>query len=248
MGGLFVGATTTKERPMKLSEARALVTGGSSGIGREVARLLVEQGAKVAVCGRSERRLREAAAAIGALAIPGDVSVEADAVRIVRETIAAFPDYNVLVNNAAIGAFAPLLEVSAEEMRRVWEVNILGATLMARESARHFVRRRYGNIINIGSTSGLRAGAGGSAYASTKFALRGLTESWRAELRTHDIRVMLLNPSEVVTEFATRAGRRQEDNPSKLHPPEIAHAVAAMLMMEDRGFVPELSVWATNPR
>jgi 3-oxoacyl-[acyl-carrier protein] reductase len=154
----------------------------------------------------------------------------------------------VLVNNAGIGDFAPLLEMTADAMRRVWEVNVLGATLVARESARHFVARGYGNIINIGSTSGLRAGPGGSAYASTKFALRALTESWRAELRTHNVRVMLLNPSEVVTEFAGRAGREQDANPSKLQPPEIAHAVAAMLTMEDRGFIPELSVWATNPK
>lgn len=233
---------------MKLSEARALVTGGSSGIGREIAHALVRAGATVAICGRNERRLREAAEAIGATAIPGDVGVEPDAVRIVRETIAAFPDYNVLVNNAAIGAFAPLLELTADDMRRVWEVNVLGATVMARESARHFVARRSGNILNIGSTAGLRAGAGGSAYASTKFALRALSESWRAELRTHDVRVMLLNPSEVVTEFFARSGQQQQDNPSKLHPPEIAHAALAMLAMEDRGFIPELSVWATNPR
>ena len=233
---------------MKLSEARVLVTGGSSGIGREIARILVERGAKVAICGREQRRLGEAAAALGATAVQGDVSVEADAVRMVREVVGAFPDYNVLVNNAGIGAFAPLLEVSAEDMRRTWEVNVLGATFMARESARHFVSRRFGNIVNVGSTAGLRAGPGGSAYASTKFALRALSESWRAELRTHDIRVMLLNPSEVVTEFFARAGGSQEDNPSKLHPPEIAHAVAAMLTMDHRGFIPELSVWATNPK
>ena len=232
---------------MRLSDARVLVTGGSSGIGLEAARLLVEQGAKVAICGRDQQRLQKAAAATGALPIPGDVSQEADAVRIVRETIAAFPDYNVLVNNAGIGAFMPVLEASVEDMRRVWEVNVLGATLMARESARHYVTRRYGNIVNVGSTSGLRAGAGGSAYASTKFALRALSESWRAELRTHNIRVMLLNPSEVVTEFFARAGAAQKDDPSKLHPPEIAHALAAMLTMDDRGFIPELSVWATNP-
>jgi 3-oxoacyl-[acyl-carrier protein] reductase len=233
---------------MKLSDAKVLVTGGSSGIGHDVARLLVEQGAKVAISGRNEARLRDAAKALGVTAVPGDVSVEADAVRMVRGTIDAFGDYNVLVNNAGIGDFAPLLETTADDMRRVWEVNVLGATLVARESARHFVARSYGNIINIGSTSGLRAGPGGSAYASTKFALRALTESWRAELRTHNVRVMLLNPSEVVTEFFGRAGHAQQANPSKLHPPEIAHAVVAMLTMEDRGFIPELSVWATNPK
>ena len=233
---------------MDLKEARVLVTGGSSGIGRGIAELLVQRGAKVAVSGRDEHRLRQAASEIDAIPLPGDVSVEPDAVRMVRRAIETMGGYNVLVNNAGIGAFAPLLEITADDMRRVWETNVLGATIMARESARHFVTQQYGSIINIGSTSALRAGAGSSAYASTKFALRALSETWRAELRTHNVRVMLLNPSEVVTEFFGRAGQSQSDNPSKLHPHEIAQAAVAMLEMEDRGFIPELSVWATNPR
>ena len=233
---------------MQLCDVKALVTGGSAGIGYEIARALIARGARVAVSGRDEARLSQAADTLGATAIPGDVSVEADAVRMVNRTIDTFGDYNVLVNNAGIGVFAPLLETSAGDMRRVWEVNVLGATMVARESARHFVQKKYGDIINISSTSGLRGGAGSSAYASTKFALRGLSEVWRAELRTHNIRVMLLNPSEVITEFAQRAGHAQEDNPSKLRGEDIAHAVVAMLAMEDRGFIPELSVWATNPK
>jgi 3-oxoacyl-[acyl-carrier protein] reductase len=232
---------------MNLNEARVLVTGGSSGIGRGIAELLVQRGARVAITGRDEKRLHAAATAIGAMAFRGDVSVEADAVRLVRQAIDSLQGYNVLVNNAGIGAFAPLLQITADDMRRVWETNVLGATLMARESARYFVQQKRGSIINIGSTSALRAGAGSSAYASTKFALRALSESWRAELRSHNIRVMLLNPSEVVTEFFGRAGQSQSDHPSKLHPYEIAQAAVAMLEMEDRGFIPELSVWATNP-
>jgi 3-oxoacyl-[acyl-carrier protein] reductase len=233
---------------MKLDGARVLVTGGSSGIGEGIARLLVQRGAGVAICGRDEARLRKVAAAIGATALPGDVSRESDAVRLVQQTVHTLGGYNVLVNNAGVGDYAPLLEITADAMRRVWEINVLGATLMARESARHFVKQQSGHIINIGSTSGLRAGPDLSAYASTKFALRALSETWRAELRTHNIRVMLLNPSEVITEFADRVGRNQQDNPSKLHPADIAHAVVAMLEMDDRGFIPELSVWATNPK
>jgi 3-oxoacyl-[acyl-carrier protein] reductase len=233
---------------MDVKQARVLVTGGSSGIGRGIAELLAQRGAKVAVSGRDESRLREAAREIGAIPLAGDVGIEADAIRIVRQAIELLGGYNVLVNNAGIGAFAPLLEITADDMRRVWETNVLGATLMARESARYFAAQKYGSIINIGSTSALRAGAGSSAYASTKFALRALSETWRAELRAHNVRVMLLNPSEVITEFFGRAGQTQADNPSKLHPSEIAHAVIAMLEMEDRGFIPELSVWATNPR
>lgn len=233
---------------MDLSTARALVTGGSSGIGRAIAELLVRRGARVAICGRNQGKLDAAARATGAVPIPADVAVEDDVVRLVQRVTEELGGYDVLVNNAGIGAWAPLVEVTAEDMRRVWEVNVLGATLVARESARRFVRQNRGNIVNIASTAGQRAGAGGSVYASTKWALRGLTESWRAELRQHNVRVMLVNPSEVVTDFFAASGRQQQDDPSKLHPSEIAHLVAAMLEMRDVGFVTEASVWATNPR
>jgi len=75
-----------------------------------------------------------------------------------------------------------------------------------------------------------------------------MTEVWRAELRQHNIRVMLVNPSEVVTGFAAASGFAQKDNPSKLRGEDIAHAVKAVLEMDDRGFTTELTVFATNPR
>ena len=75
-----------------------------------------------------------------------------------------------------------------------------------------------------------------------------MTECWRAELRPHNVRVFLVNPSEVITEFAASAGLPQKDNPTKLHGEDIAHIVKAMLEMDDRGFTPELSVFATNPK
>jgi 3-oxoacyl-[acyl-carrier protein] reductase len=75
-----------------------------------------------------------------------------------------------------------------------------------------------------------------------------MTECWRAELRPHNVRVFLVNPSEVLTDFAATAGLEQKDNPTKLHGEDIAHIVKAMLEMDDRGFTPELSVFATNPK
>lgn len=233
---------------MRLDEVRALVTGGSSGIGRATARLLREQGARVAICGRNAERLRAAAEETGAIPLQADVANEADVQRLVPQVLEALGGYDVLVNNAGVGSFAPLLETTAEEMRRVWETNVLGAMLVARESARHFVQQRRGTIVNVASTAGLRAGPGGTAYASTKFALRGMTESWRAELRQHDVRVLLINPSEVITDFFQRAGRHQADDPSKLHGEDIAQAIAAMIAMPDRAMVVEASVWATNPK
>ncbi len=232
---------------MKLDDAKVLITGGSSGIGKATARMLHARGAKVAICGRNEERLRKAAEETGAIGIPADVSDEADVTRLVARTIDQLGGYDVLINNAGIGTFAPLIETTSDEMRRVWETNVLGAMLMARESAKHFISQRRGNIVNVASTAGLKAGPGGSAYASTKFALRGMTESWRAELRTHDIRVLLVNPSEVVTDFFRAAGRTQKPSDRKLRGEEIAHAIVAMLEMDDRGMLVEATVHATNP-
>lgn len=232
---------------MDLATARVLVTGGSSGIGRATARLLRERGAAVAICARNERRLAEAARETGAVPIVADVADEASVIALVERVQRELGGYDTLVNNAGFGTFAPLLETTAEDFRRVWETNVLGAMLVARESARVFVKQRRGNIVNVASTAGQRAGPGGSAYASTKFALSALTQSWRAELRRHDVRVMQVNPSEVITEFFATAGREQPDDPTKLHGEEIAQLIAAMLAMPDRALVTEATVWATNP-
>jgi len=233
---------------MNLRNATAIVTGGSSGIGRAIAGTLADAGARVAVTGRREVPLAETASALGALPIQADVSVEADVVRTYRDVLAEFGHLDVLVNNAGFGVFAPLVEMRRDEFDGVFATNVTGAMLMAREAARHFIERGRGNIVNISSTAGLRGGAYGTAYYASKFALRGMTECWRAELRPHNVRVFLINPSEVLTNFAAASGRTQATTPTKLLGEDIAHAVRAVLEMDDRGFTPELSVFATNPK
>ena len=232
---------------MKLTNAVALITGGSSGIGRAIAETLIASGTKVAITGRNDLRLEEAAKAIGAFPIQADVSKEADAIRTVEQTITHFGHLDILVNNAGVGVFKNLAELQLEEFESVFATNVTGAMLMGREATRHFIERNSGNIINIASTAGLRGAPGGTAYYASKFALRGMTECWRAELRKHNIRVMLVNPSEVITGFFATAGVPQKANESKLRGEEIAHAVKAMLEMDDRGFTTELTIFATNP-
>ena len=121
-----------QDRP--LQGQRALVTGGSSGIGRAVAALLIEAGARVAINGRDGRPLDAAATELGALAVQGDVGVEADARRIVETTVEGFGGVDILINNAGFGRFAPLLETSADDMEAVWRTNVLGAFLVGREA------------------------------------------------------------------------------------------------------------------
>jgi 3-oxoacyl-[acyl-carrier protein] reductase len=233
---------------MQLANAAVLVTGGSSGIGRAVAQVLVGAGARVAITGRNRARLDEAASAIGAHAISADVSHEADAVRAMNDVLAAFGQLDVLVNNAGVGVFKPLVDMDLASFEQVFATNVTGAMLMAREAARHFVTRNTGAIVNIGSTASHRGAANGTAYYASKFALRGMTECWRAELRKFNVRVMLVNPSEVITGFSAAAGIPQKVHASKLQPEDIAHAVKAALEMADRGFTTEVTVFATNPQ
>jgi 3-oxoacyl-[acyl-carrier protein] reductase len=230
---------------MELKQAKALVTGGGSGIGRAVAAELVRRGGAAVICGRDRKKLERAADEIGAVAFPADVSDEAAVIELVRMVIERFPDYNVLINNAGFGAWSPLVDTAAGEFHSVWATNVFGAMLVARESARHFVKRSYGNIVNVASTASQRGYPNGTSYVATKFALAGMTECWRTELRKHNVRVMQVNPSEVQTEFF--GDRRKGGNPTKLVSEDIAHVVCAMLELEDRGLVTDATVWATNP-
>ena len=163
--------------------------------------------------------------------------------------LAAFGHLDILINNAGYGIFKPLVQMDRASFDGVFATNVTGAMLMAREAAKHFITRNAGHIVNIASTSASKGAANGTAYNASKFALRGMTECWRAELRAHNVRVMLVNPSEVMTEFVARSGRPPRSiNESKLRGEEIAHAVKAMLEMDDRGFTTELTVFATNPK
>ncbi len=234
---------------MDLKNAAVLVTGGSCGIGLETARILRQRGARVAMCARHKEMLEAAAKEVDALPIVADVSKEDDVQRMIGEVVKEFADYNVLINNAGFGAFAPLVELTSDEFFRVWQTNVLGAMVVARESAKHFIGRSYGNIVNLSSTAGQRGFANGTAYCASKFAVQAMTECWRVELRQHNIRVMQVNPSEVLTSFGDdEASQGKADNPSKLHAQDIAQLIASMLEIDDRGFVTDSTIWATNPK
>ncbi len=232
---------------MELKNAKALITGGSDGIGRGLAEALKREGAEVVITGRRREHLEATASAMGVGWIQGDVGKEEDAVRTVKRFVDDHGRLDILVNNAGFGYFAPLVHMQLERLEAVYRTNVFGAFLMAREAARQFIEQGSGNLINISSTSGLKGGPSSTAYSSSKFALRGMTECWRDELRRHNVRVMLVNPSEVMTDFSQVAGFQQETSDKKLRPREIADAIVGVLKIDNRGFVPEFAVFATNP-
>jgi 3-oxoacyl-[acyl-carrier protein] reductase len=232
---------------MNLNGSNILITGGSLGIGKVTAKVLVDSGAHVAITGRDAGRLAAAAKETGAEAIVADVADPADIDRTYDEFFAKFDRLDCLINNAGIGDFKPLEAISLEDIEAVFRVNVYGAALMGVRAATIFKEQNQGNIVNIASTAALNGFANGTVYAASKFALRGMTECWRAELRKHNVRVFLVNPSEVATAFFNAERREKDPAPNKLSSYEVAHAIKSVLEMDDRGFIPELAIWATNP-
>lgn len=232
---------------MKLQGATILLTGGTMGIGYATAKLLIESGAKVAITGRNADRVKKAAAEIGALGIVADVAKPEDIDRTYTEFLQQFGHLDCLINNAGLGEFNTIDKVTLDQFERIYGINVFGAALMGSRAAQLFMEQNYGNLINISSTAGTRGFAGGTVYASSKFALRGMTQCWQAELRKYNVRVMLINPSEVTTAFNQTDRQERPDEAKKLRGHEIATAIKGALELDDRGFIPELTVWATNP-
>ena len=233
---------------MNVQGKNIIITGGSLGIGKETARTLVQKGANVLITGRSESRLIKAKHYTGAKIIEFDISdhenISKNAVKCVD-----ILDGRVdgLINNACIGVRKSINELNIEDFLKVFNVNVFGLALFAKEIIPYMIKESYGTIINIGSTASLKGYKNGSIYSSSKFAVRCLTQCWQAELRPHNIRVCQVNPSEVTTAFGNPERVEREEVYNKLTSKEISHSIVSAIEMDDRGFINELNIWATNP-
>ena len=233
---------------MKLEGKNILITGGSLGIGKETARFLVDKGANVLITGRSEERLQQAAKYTGAKYIVFDISNLSNITSKTKECLDILENkIDVLINNAGTGCRRNIEDLNIEDFLHVYNVNVFGLAILTKELIPTMKKQNRGTIINIGSTASLKGYKGGSIYASSKFAVRALTQCWQAELRPHNIRVSQVNPSEVPTAFANKERVERKEIDNKLTTKEIAHAITSAIEMDERGFINELNVWATNP-
>jgi 3-oxoacyl-[acyl-carrier protein] reductase len=230
-----------------ISGKKVLITGGSSGIGKATAEELISKGAIVSITGRDKSKLEKVASEINAVPIHLDVSKYNT---IAVKTLDAFHSMggiDVLVNNAGIGEFSKLEDIKISQFENIFATNVFGLTMLTQEVVKFFKTQQHGTIINIGSSAATSGFPSGSVYSASKFALRGLTECWRHELRRDNIRVILVNPSEVTTAFNAKNRTERDNQENKLRPSEISHVIISAIQMDDRGFIPELNVWATNP-
>ena len=232
-----------------LGDKVALVTGGSRGIGRAIAEMLAEQGAKVVVNYRAsaqaaEEVVQEIASKGGeAIALQADIRSGQDVDRMVREVIERFGRLDILVNNAGITRDTLLVRMSEDDWDVVIETNLKGAFLCTKAVQRQMMRQRSGRIINITSVSGLAGNAGQANYAAAKAALVGFTKSVAKEAGSRGITVNAVAPGFVLTDLTADLRQELVDQAKAATPlgrwgtaREIAHAVA-FLASDEASFI-----------
>jgi NAD(P)-dependent dehydrogenase (short-subunit alcohol dehydrogenase family) len=243
----------------------AIVTGAGRGIGRAIALTLADLGAHVVLGGRSREALEQTSAAIqnsgghssensavksaekGAAktsVIECDVTdlhaVEALAERVDR----TFHRLDILVNNAGIGGVGgPLHQLAPDDWELVMNTNLRGVYYCIRSLAPLMIKSRSGHIINISSLAGKNALPNGAAYAASKWGLNGLTYSVAEELRAHNIRVSVICPGSVHTEFSPHPGKNAE---KMLQASDVAHVVAMIVTQDPQSFASEILLRPTQ--
>ena len=219
---------------MTLNGKTAIVTGASSGIGREAARLLVEKGCNVVLAARRKDRLEELAAELGerALAVPTDITDPDACETLVARTSDHFGAVDILVNNAGIGLYGSIPEADPEDWRRMFDVNVLGVLYATRAAAQRMLSQGSGDIVFISSVAGRRVPRpDGTVYAATKHAITAVAEGLRMDLCGKGIRVMTIEPGLVRTEFPEGSFPSAEEYyASKEYAPLDAEAVAAAVV------------------
>jgi NADP-dependent 3-hydroxy acid dehydrogenase YdfG len=236
----------------------ALVTGASSGIGREAALALAGAGAKVVVTGRRAERLAALVAEIEsvggtALALSGDVSNEADAKGWVEQTVATFGSIDILVNSAGINEAGGVETLPLDQWRRVIETNLMGTIATCQAAFAHMKAAGRGDIINISSTSGRRSAAAFASYSTSKFGLTGFTEALRQEGGGFGIRVSIIEPGATETEIASSisdpewraAIQKHVSKEGAMQPQDIADAILFILSLPPRANVSQILIRPT---
>lgn len=227
-----------------MASKRILITGGSQGIGAALVTQARAAGHAVTFTGRDQHAIDAVARATGAVGVRADVGLGDDNQRTLDAALAAMGGVDVLVNNAGYAYRAEIGALDVDQMRTMFDTNVFGLVDLTNRVVPVLKGQQSGDIVNIASTSGMKGAATATAYAASKWAVRGISQCWQAELRPHGIRVTCVCPSEVQTNFGGRTGR---NNPNKLYAEDIAATILAALHLPQRVLWPEVAIFATNP-
>ncbi|TPD70562.1 3-ketoacyl-ACP reductase [Flavobacterium microcysteis] len=236
----------------QLQGRKALITGGSRGLGKATALALAAEGVDIAITGRNEQTLLETIAELQAYGVKAIYSVfDVADLEAAKKGIAyiheAFGVIDILINNAGTASFGSFLEMEPSRWQEILNVNVMGIYNVTHEVLPGMIARNTGDIINVSSTAGLRGNANTTAYTASKFAVAGFSEALMMEVRKHNIRVSALMPSTIASEMSLSLNIT-DGNPEKvLQPEDFAELVVAQLKLNRRALLKSASLWSTNP-
>ncbi len=224
------------------------MTGGSRGIGLAIARALVARGARVVITGRDQKHLDAArsAAPDAILAVQADVTSPEDASRAIESAVQTFGGLDVLVNNAGVGHFAHVADMSTGQWRDVIDTNLSGVFYCSHAAIPHLRRRGGGWIINISSLAGKNPFVGGAAYCASKAGLNAFSEALMQEVRYDNIRVSYIMPGSVATGFSGRGASGEAD--WKIAPDDIAGVVLDLVTFPERSLPSRIEIRPSRPQ
>ncbi|MFL5927901.1 MAG: SDR family oxidoreductase [Gaiellaceae bacterium] len=222
----------------------ALVTGGSSGIGLAIARMLRDEGFDLTLASRRPEKIEAAGAELGAHAVPADLSKEDDCVRVVADHAARFGGIDVLVNSAGLGIAGTVETLQTKHIDLQLGVNLRGLLLVTREAIPHLKRSR-GWIVNLASIAGTTPTPGLTVYGATKAAVIAVTRSQNAELDDAGVRAVAICPGFVDTPMAEWAGLQSDE---MIKPEDCAEIVRMCLRLSPRARIPQVVVERVGSR
>lgn len=234
---------------LQLHSKTALITGASAGIGRATALALAAQGANIVVTARREARLADLCSEIhstGGKAVfhVGDAAAESTAQAAIALAITTFGALDILINNAGVGSYKNLVDTSAEDYDTMMDTNMKSGFLFSRQAAPLMIAQHSGTILFISSIAGLTGIAGEAIYSASKFAQVGFSQALDAELRKHNIKVGVICPGGVKSEFGLGRGRTEEfiRDSHMMHSEEVAEAIVFACTQPANVRVPQLLV------
>ncbi|ALU74518.1 3-ketoacyl-ACP reductase [Tenacibaculum finnmarkense] len=235
-----------------LTNKKAIITGGSRGLGKATAIAFAQKGIHVAITGRNEKRLQETVAELKSYGIDAiytvfDVGNYEQVQKGIKEIIDTFKTVDILVNNAGIAAFGTFNEMKVSDWTQIIQTNLMGMYYVTKEVLPYLIEKNQGDIINIASTAGLSGNATTSAYSASKFAVIGMSESLMKEVRKNNIRVCTLTPSTIASDMSLELGITDGNVEKVLQPEDFAELIVAGLTLPRRAMLKGASLWSTNP-
>ena len=226
---------------------KVLITGGTSGIGKQLVNDLSEKGALISFCGLETKLVNQITKLTGAKGWVIDLTKDDELVDFFHKSISYLNGIDILINNAGYVIAEDFLHLERSDFEHMFALNSIAPARLSQLAIPYFIKQNLGDIVNIGATGGSYAFPKGTAYSASKSALSIISKNIQLEHRKNNIRAFHIDPSWVTDTNNFNYGTPIPKDDHKLNPSDISHMIIHMLEMNRRGFIPQISVWGTQP-